>query len=89
MLKSKSWINGFCAIFCIFLLRPLFWGEDGRRKAGGGKEGAAKREDWMAADSISGPACFREVLRYGGGTRTEADAIGRWTRLAEDDERRD
>lgn len=56
-------------------------GEDGRRKAGGGKEGATKREDWMAADSNSGPACFREVLRYGAGTRAEADAIGRWRRL--------
>jgi hypothetical protein len=29
-------------------------GEDGLRKTGGGKEGAAKREDWMAVDSSLG-----------------------------------
>lgn len=54
VLKSKSWINGFRAIFCISLLRPLFLGEDGLRKTGGGKEGATKREDWMAAESSLG-----------------------------------
>lgn len=44
-------MNGFWAIFHIFFLRPLFfWGEDGLRKAGGGKEGGRKSEDWTAAD---------------------------------------
>jgi hypothetical protein len=69
-------MNGFRAIFCIFLHRPLFLGEDGLRKAGGGKEGAKKREDWMAVDSIFGPACFREVLRYEGGTWAELMRLG-------------
>lgn len=43
-----EWVLGYFSH--LFSQALVFWGEDGLRKAGGGKEGGRKSEDWTVAD---------------------------------------